>query len=264
MAATSSNLRQPVPAAANPVTPHAMYELGILRHVEETPQLNNRTASKKLGVSIRLAHDVLKKMVHKGLLHVTVVHARRWDYFLTPKGLAEKTRLTMEFLDFSMTFYREARRRSAQLCRDLAEAGVHEVAFLGAGELAEITYLGVQEWGLCLTAVYDGDAEPMQRFNGSAVQRLGDGGTVVSPTDTKTTKTAPNSLFFMGHPVRPAGELRSDRSGAIIVCLYDKTQPMRGKYLPPGVVADKRMRWIFAGEADASAVTKSPGDTKRV
>ena len=49
----------------------------------------------------------------------------------------------------------------------------------------------------------------------------------------------------MGLPVRPACELRGDRSGAIIVCLYDKTQPMRGKYLPPGVTADTRMRWIF-------------------
>ena len=269
MASAPAEIRHPATPAetrtaktGTPVSPHALYELGILKHVGETPQLNNRTASKKLGVSIRLAHDLLKKMVNKGLLHVTVVHARRWDYFLTPKGIAEKTRLTMEFLDFSMTFYREARKRSAQLCRDLAEAGVHDVVFLGAGELAEIAYLGVQEWGLKLNVVYAEDGE--------RVQRLADSGTATPPTDTKTGRPAPNSEIekrkakssFMGIPVKPLRELRHERCGAIIVCLYDPAQPMRKQFLPEGVTADPRMRWVFAGEGDTSAVTPSPGDTK--
>ena len=119
-----------------------LLQLEILKHVEETPRLNNRMAARKLGVSVKLAHEILRKMVTKGLLHVKKEHARRWDYFLTPSGIAEKTRLTYEFLDFSMQFYREARRRSAQLCRDLSEAGVKRVAFLGAGELAEEEVFG--------------------------------------------------------------------------------------------------------------------------
>jgi len=130
---------------------NALFELEILKHVEQTPRLNNRMAASKLGVSVKLAHEVLKKMMARGLLHVKKEHARRWDYFLTPHGLAEKTRLTYEFLDFSLQFYREARRRSAQLCRDLSESGVKRVAFLGAGEMAEIVYLGVVEWGFKLS-----------------------------------------------------------------------------------------------------------------
>ena len=129
---------------------NSLYELEILKHVEASPLLNNRMAAGKLGVSVKLAHATLKKMVARGLLHVKKEHTRRWDYFLTPQGLAEKTRLTYEFLEFSMQFYREARRRSAQLCRDLSESGVKRVAFVGAGELAEIVYLGVVEWKLRL------------------------------------------------------------------------------------------------------------------
>lgn len=193
------------------INQHNLYELDILRHVEETPRLNNRMAAKKLGVSVKLAHQVLKRMVSKGLLHVTEVHSRRWDYFLTPRGIAEKTRLTMEFLDFSMHFYREARRRSAQLCRDLSESGRRRVAFLGAGDLAEIVYLGVQEWGLELVAVYD---------------------------DTGKDR-------FMKIPVLPREQVPEDRSDAIIVCLYDASQPMGPGYLPPGVPSNAKMHWFF-------------------
>lgn len=191
--------------------PHALYELDILRHVEQDSRLNNRQAAGKLGVSIKLAHAVLKRMVQKGLLQVRVVHSRRWDYFLTPAGLTEKTRLTLQFLDFSLHFYREARRHSAQLCRTLAEGGRRRIAFLGAGELAEITYLGVREWGLKLETVYD-DA-PRERF--------------------------------LGVPVRPWADLARARHDAVIVCLYDRTLPLRPRYLPEGVPACPAFRWIF-------------------
>ncbi len=194
---------------------HALYELDILRHVESTSRLNNRVVARKLGVSIKLAHAILKRMVTKGLLHVNVVHARRWDYFLTPKGIREKTRLTLEFLEFSMHFYREARRLSALLCRKLSESGLKRVAFLGSGDLAEIAYLGVQEWGLVLTAVYD---------------------------DVSRTE-------FMGAPIRPVSECGSAGCDAIIVCTYDAEMPMREDYLPEGVSAHDSMLWVFGSEA---------------
>jgi len=190
----------------------ALHELEILKHVEQSPRLNNRMAANKLGASVKLAHATLKKMVAKGLLHVKKEHARRWDYFLTPRGIAEKARLTYEFLDFSMQFYREARRRSAQLCRDLAEHGCKRVAFLGAGEMAEIVYLGVVEWGLDLVEVFD------QQKNGEK---------------------------FMGKPVRPWSQVTSANCEKLVICLYDKSHPMTANFLPEGVKRDKKMVWVF-------------------
>ena len=193
---------------------HALHQLRLLEHVDNSPRLSNRVAADKLGVSIKLAHAILKRMVAKGLLHINVVHARRWDYFLTPKGIAEKTRLTLEFFDFSMCFYREARRRSAQVCRDLAELGMREVILLGANDLAEIVYLGVQEWSLTVVGVYDDDAQET----------------------------------FMTLPVRPLSALSAGNprfSTPVIVCLYDACQPMQGRYLPSGIDATPQMHWIF-------------------
>jgi len=198
---------------------NALFELEILKHVEESPRLNNRMAAGKLDVSVKLAHATLKKMVTKGLLHVKKEHSRRWDYFLTPNGIAEKTRLTYQFLEFSMQFYREARRRSAQLCRDLSESGVKRVAFLGAGEMAEIVYLGVVEWGLQLVEVFDDEKQAQK---------------------------------FMSVPVRPLAELPATSCERIVVCLYDKLHPMTANYLPEGVEHDSRMLWVFSVPAKAA------------
>lgn len=188
-----------------------LLELEILKHVEETPKLNNRMAASKLGCSVKLAHALLGKMVDRGLLHVKKLHSRRWDYFLTPHGIAEKARLTYEFLDFSMHFYQDARKQSSSVCRKLAEAGKKTVAFIGAGDLAEIVYLGVKEWGLELIEVFDGDA----------------------PRE------------FLGHPVHPRKELPNSKADAIIVCLYESNNPKSIHYLPEDVEETDNMYWVF-------------------
>lgn len=187
-----------------------LLELEILKHVEETPRLNNRLAADKLGCSIKLAHELLKKMVSRGFLHVKKLHARRWDYFLTPKGITEKLRLTYEFLDFSMHYYQEARKLSSQVCRDIAESGKTKVAFLGGGDMAEIVYLGVKEWGLELHTVYDDELES-----------------------------------FLDCTVLPISELTNDSSDAIIVCLYDPKNPKREGFLPDGVEPKPHFQWVF-------------------
>ena len=204
----------------------AFLELEILNHVEQSPRLNNRMAARKLGASVKLAHEVLKKMVAKGLLHVKKEHSRRWDYFLTPRGIAEKARLTYEFFDFTLQYYREARRRSAQLCRALSEREVKRVAFVGTGEMAEIVYLGVVEWGLQLVEVFDTEKQGQK---------------------------------FMGRPVRSFSELSSSTCEKFIVCLYDKAHPMTENFLPEGVKRERRMVWVFEGQKTEGRGQRSEG-----
>ena len=194
--------------------PQQYYELKILEEVADRPELPRRVAASKLGVHVKLAHKLLTGLVERGLLHVRKENARHWRYFLTPHGLAEKARLTHEFIDFSFQFYREARRRSAQVCRDLSESGARRVAFLGLGELAEIAYLGMQEWDLTLVEVYDG-------------QRAG--------------------KAFFGCEVRPLEAVAASEAERIIITTFDPRRPTVPGYLPEPVKPDARMVWIFGG-----------------
>lgn len=187
------------------------HELEILKTVDEDSHLNNRKAATKLGVSVKLAHTILSRMVQKGFLHIKKENTRKWHYFLTPNGIMQKSRLTISFFEFSMQFYKEARKQSAQLCSDLSKEGKIKVLLLGTGELAEIVYLGIQEWKLDLLGAIEENNE-------------------------KNT--------FMGAPVYPLGEQYPEHD-AIIVCLYDPQQPLGKKYVPEKMVSSNKMEWIF-------------------
>ena len=187
-----------------------MLELEILKHVEGSSLLNNRMAAAKLGCSVKLAHELLRKMVERGLLHIKKHHSRRWDYFLTPSGITEKARLTYEFIGFSMYFYHEARKESSKICRMISESGGKTVAFIGCGDLSEIVYLGVKEWNLELVEVY------------------GDG-----------------RRNFLGLPVAPIHLVNDSKAEAIIVCLYDKNAPLARHYVPDEIKQSGKMFWIF-------------------
>lgn len=209
---------------------HAYHRYCILDHVERSPRVTNRMMAQKLGVSVKLAHELLSGLAKRGLLHIRKRHARRWDYFLTPQGLSEKARLTRQFVEFSMQFYREARRRSSEVLADAARRGARRVAFLGATELAEIALLGVRESGLELADVFD---------DGRAGEE------------------------FLGRAVRPLADLQRADADCILITAFDPAEPMARRYLPHGAPGDKRLLWIFdvPGDSppDAGANEKEAG-----
>lgn len=187
------------------------HELEILKTVDEDSLLNNRKAASKLGVSVKLAHTTLNRMVEKGLLNIKKENSRKWHYFLTPQGILEKARLTVSFFEFSMQFYKEARKLSAQLCRNLSENDRKRVTLMGSGELAEITYLGIQEWGLELIDVISSEGQ--------------------------------KAKFMEVETISMDSDLKDH--DALIICLYDPAFPKGGNYLPDGVEKTDKMEWIF-------------------
>ncbi len=80
--------------------------LGLLTAVEANSQLTQRSAAKELGVALGLVNAYLKRCIRKGLIKVKQAPANRYAYYVTPKGFAEKSRLTVEYLSVSLAFFR--------------------------------------------------------------------------------------------------------------------------------------------------------------
>jgi len=79
----------------------AQITLGMLNAVEENSVLTQRSLARELGIALGLANAYLKRCVTKGYIKVTHVPAKRYAYYLTPKGFAEKSRLTARYLAIS-------------------------------------------------------------------------------------------------------------------------------------------------------------------
>ncbi|MGL4729464.1 MAG: winged helix-turn-helix transcriptional regulator, partial [Bosea sp. (in: a-proteobacteria)] len=74
---------------------------GLLASVEREAHVSQRKLASELGVALGLVNTYIKRCVKKGLIKVQEVPSRRYAYYLTPHGFAEKSRLTAEYLSWS-------------------------------------------------------------------------------------------------------------------------------------------------------------------
>lgn len=129
--------------------------LDLLDAVAENGEVTQRTLAARLGVALGLTNVVLKRCLKKGLIKIQQVPARRYVYYLTPKGFAEKSRLTAEYLTFSLQFYRSARQEYSELIRFCETRGWRQIVLVGATELAEIATLATHGHDVEIIGILD-------------------------------------------------------------------------------------------------------------
>ena len=149
--------------------------LGLLDSVERDGGQSQRRLASELGIALGLVNAYLKRCVKKGLLKVDQAPARRYVYYLTPQGFAEKSRLTVEYLSYSLRFFRQAKGDCAALLQAARGRGLTRVALAGKSDLAEIAAICALDAGITIVAVVDPEASE-GRFVGAPARRVMGGG----------------------------------------------------------------------------------------
>lgn len=193
---------RPEPMRAMDVEAHR--DLRLLEAVHEDSRVTQRGLASKLGIALGLANIYLKRMIHKGYIKCVNVQPNRISYLITPRGIAEKARLTYEFMDYSLHLYGEVRQHLREAMQDCAAAG-KRVAIYGSGEAAELAYLSLKESGL----------EPVGVFDET-------GGRV-----------------FLGMPVLPIGEHVNTEFDLMIVATLDRSGQPSADLIRMGVPREK-------------------------
>lgn len=135
--------------------PDAEITLGLLNAVHENSGLTQRTAARDMGIALGLVNAYLKRSVTKGLIKIRAVPANRYSYFLTPKGFAEKSRLTAEFLGQSFSLFRQARAQYGEIFSYCAARDWRAVSLVGISDLAEIALLCAQDSPITLVGAIE-------------------------------------------------------------------------------------------------------------
>lgn len=115
--------------------------LRLLSAIEGDQSVTQRSLAMRFGVAVGLVNGYVKRCMRKGLVKAQQVPTKRYAYFLTPKGFAEKSRLIAEYLSNSLAFYRRARAQYAECLAVCDARGWTNVALVGGGDLAEIATL---------------------------------------------------------------------------------------------------------------------------
>src|SRR5271156_6115891 len=142
--------------------------LGLLSSVESDGARSQRRIAAELGIALGLVNAYLKRCVKKGLVKVAHAPARRYAYYLTPQGFAEKSRLTVEYLSYSFSFFRSARADCAAALEQASARGFTRIALAGVSDLAEISTICALESGVTVIAVVDPTVS-VERFIGLPV-----------------------------------------------------------------------------------------------
>jgi EPS-associated MarR family transcriptional regulator len=81
----------------------------LLKTLEENPELSQRDIAKRLGISLGKVNFCLNALVEKGSLKISNFRKSNnklaYIYLLTPSGVEEKARITVEFLKYKTREY---------------------------------------------------------------------------------------------------------------------------------------------------------------
>ena len=142
--------------------------LELLDAIGKQSDLSQRHLARQLGVALGLANSYLKRCIRKGYVKIKAAPANRYLYYLTPKGFAEKSRLTAKYLSYSFAFYRRASTSCAEVFQQCAARGWRRVVLCGISDLAEIASLQATEAQIEIVAIYDPRTD-RERFVGKKV-----------------------------------------------------------------------------------------------
>ena len=84
----------------------------VLRKIQETPESSQRELAEKLGFSLGKLNYCLKALQKKGLVKLQNFQKKTnkisyLQYVITPKGISERTKLTINFMKKKMKEYDE-------------------------------------------------------------------------------------------------------------------------------------------------------------
>lgn len=94
----------------------------VLRYLQAEPDLSQRELANRLGVSNGKLHYCLRALMDKGLIKLgnfaNSRHHLGYAYFLTPAGIAQKSRLTSDFVKRKIVEYEALRAEIAALQKE--------------------------------------------------------------------------------------------------------------------------------------------------
>jgi DNA-binding MarR family transcriptional regulator len=147
-------------SAMSGATEHDEFEkarimLGLLESVERDGAQTQRRLASELGIALGLVNSYLKRCIKKGLVKVSEAPARRYAYYLTPKGFGEKTRLTVDYLSYSFSLLRHARSDYSEVLSAARTRGCRRIVLAGVSDIAEVAAICAMNDGMRIVGVID-------------------------------------------------------------------------------------------------------------
>jgi len=141
-----------------------MRDLRLLEELENNPIVSQRDLSHKFGIALGVTNACLRRMARKGWIRIRDLNPRRIGYYLTPKGMIEKTRLTIHLISFRVQHYSELKKVIANRLLEMQRDGLQRIVFYGVSDEMEVAYITLQGVNLKLVGIVEDDEKYKPRI----------------------------------------------------------------------------------------------------
>ena len=94
----------------------------LLRKIQKNPNFSQRELANELGVSLGKLNYCLKALKNKGLIKIQNFtknpNKLNYIYVITPKGIAEKAKLTINFMKMKMKEYEDLKEELEKINKE--------------------------------------------------------------------------------------------------------------------------------------------------
>ena len=144
-------------------------DLGLLTEIERDPDITQAGLASKLGVAVGTVNWHLKRLTAKGYVKVKRAERKKLRYIITSEGLALRARLTMTFIENSMSLYRQVREDAGRKLSAAQRNDVSAVQIVGDGDIADICRLTCLELGIQIVDGESGYTVPLVVVEGREI-----------------------------------------------------------------------------------------------
>jgi DNA-binding MarR family transcriptional regulator len=135
--------------------PEDMRELELLQELEKNPIISQRELSHKFGIALGVINACLKRMVRRGWIRITGFNHHKIGYYLTPKGFAEKARLSLHLISWTVQHYSALKDIIGRKFLEIQNRGIERIVFYGVSDEMEVAYITLQGVNLELVGIVE-------------------------------------------------------------------------------------------------------------
>lgn len=135
--------------------PQEMRELNLLQELEKNPIISQRELSNKFGIALGVTNACLKRMVRRGWIRITGFNHHKIGYYLTPKGLTEKTKLTLHLISWTVQHFSALKEIIGKKFLEMQNSGIERIVFYGVSDEMEVAYVTLQGVNLKLVGIVE-------------------------------------------------------------------------------------------------------------
>jgi ribosomal protein S25 len=132
-------------------------DLRLLEELEKNPVVSQRKLSQKFKIALGLTNACLNKMANKGWIRIQGLNRRKIGYYVTPKGITEKAKLTLKMITCTIEQYSDLKKIIRTRLLEMKREGMHRIVFYGVGDEMEVAYITLQGVNLKLVGIVEDD-----------------------------------------------------------------------------------------------------------